>query len=258
MGETSRVTRLLLAAFVVAASAAAVGAGQAGAQPRIVGGERASIGDHSYAVYLTTLDGFQYCGGTLVDATKVVTAAHCTVDKTASEVLVVGGREDKESDAGITSKVVGKIWVHPDYDDVRSGADVSVLTLEKRLPYDTAALAGPDDADLYEPGTVGLILGWGRTASDGDSSQFLLKAEVPVVSDEDCLTSYETYASSSMVCAGLPEGGVDTCQGDSGGPLVVDGVLVGITSWGEGCAEPNKYGVYTRVATYFDDVRRQI
>jgi len=52
------------------------------------------------------------------------------------------------------------------------------------------------------------------------------------------------------VCAGYEQGGVDTCQGDSGGPFVESGELIGITSFGEGCARPGYYGVYTRVASY--------
>ena len=56
-----------------------------------------------------------------------------------------------------------------------------------------------------------------------------------------------------MLCAGYPQGGTDTCQGDSGGPLLakaLDGSLrlVGATSFGDGCAQPGKPGVYARVA----------
>jgi trypsin len=253
MGATARGTRLLLAA-ALAAAVAAVGLTQANADQdgqQIVGGTRASIADHPYVVYLSTADGFQFCGGTLVDDNKVVTAAHCTAGKKPADLVVVAGREDKNSGAGVVSPV-RTIWVHPEFSDVRSGADVSVLTLTQRVPYQPLPLPAKDDADLYRPGQPGLILGWGRVASNGQSSQFLMRASVPVVADKDCTASYPGYKAESMVCAGVPQGGVDTCQGDSGGPLVVNGRLAGITSWGEGCAAPNKFGVYTRLATYRD------
>ncbi len=77
----------------------------------------------------------------------------------------------------------------------------------------------------------------------------LQKATVPIVSDAKCAAAYGTsFDAATMVCAGYDQGGTDTCQGDSGGPLVVAGKLAGITSWGEGCARPGKYGVYTRVS----------
>jgi trypsin len=257
MGETSRIKRLLLAAGVAGAVAATCLPGSAVAGEQIVGGTRASIADHSYAVYLTTPEGFPYCGGTLIDRTKVVTAAHCVVGKKPAEVVVVAGREDKESSAGAEVKLV-KIWVHPAYTDVRGGADVAVLTLAKRLDYRTLAPAGREDAALYQAGMPSTILGWGRTAENGPPSRFLLQASVPLIADAACRTAYPAYKPEAMVCAGLPEGGVDSCQGDSGGPLVVAGRLVGITSWGEGCALPGKPGVYTRVAAYADELGAQL
>jgi secreted trypsin-like serine protease len=253
MGATSRVTRLLLAA-ALASAAVAVGITQANADQenqQIVGGDRASIADHPYVVYLTTADGFQFCGGTLVDDNKVVTAAHCTAGKQPTDIQVVAGREDKESTAGIVSPVK-EIWVHPDFTDVRSGNDVSVLTLTERVPYQPLDLPREDDADLYKAGQPGLILGWGRVAADGQPSRYLLKASVPVMTDPDCTKAYPAYKAQAMVCAGVPQGGVDSCQGDSGGPLIVDGKLAGITSWGEGCAAAGKPGVYTRLAVYRD------
>jgi trypsin len=260
MGATSRVTRLL-AAGVLAAGAVAIGLnggnGTANADQEIVGGNRASIADYSYAVFLTTADGYQYCGGTLVDDNKVITAAHCADGRKPADVVVVAGREDKDSQAGTTSPV-RKIWVHPDFADVRSGADVAVLTLSRRLPYESIDPAGADDKDLYEPGMVGTILGWGRTAADGEPSRFLLRAEVPMIADAGCQKSYPSFKAAAMACAGVAQGGVDSCQGDSGGPLIVDGKLAGITSWGEGCAAPGKPGVYTRVAAYAKDLEDQI
>ena len=259
MGATSRVTRLLLAA-ALAAAAVAVGLTQANADQenqQIVGGTRASIADHPYVVYLTTADGFQFCGGTLVDDNKVITAAHCTAGKQPADIVVVAGREDKESGAGVATPV-REIWVHPDFTDVRSGSDVSVLTLEQRVQYQPLDLPRKDDADLYAAGQPGLILGWGRVAADGQPSRYLLQASVPVMADPDCTKSYPAYKPEAMVCAGVPQGGTDSCQGDSGGPLIVDGKLAGITSWGEGCAAPGKPGVYTRVAVYRDLLEEQV
>lgn len=60
------------------------------------------------------------------------------------------------------------------------------------------------------------------------------------------------------MCAGRATSPVDACQGDSGGPLVADGKLVGIVSWGEGCARPSFPGVYTRVSTFYDDIQAQL
>jgi secreted trypsin-like serine protease len=247
--------RRLLAASVVAAGVVAIGPGQAGARQEIVGGDRASVTDHGYAVFLTTPDGFQYCGGSLVAANKVITAAHCVVDQSPADIEVVAGREDKESNAGVTSQVRA-IWVDHAFTDVRSGADVAVLTLARRLPYPTIGLAR--SADLYKPGTVGTILGWGRTSADGEPSRFLMRAQVPLMRDADCTAAYPAFKAAAMTCAGVPAGGVDSCQGDSGGPLVVDGMLVGVTSWGEGCAAPGKPGVYTRLAAYADELAGRI
>jgi secreted trypsin-like serine protease len=240
---------------MIAAGAVAIGINQANADQQIVGGNRAGIADHGYTVFLTTADGFQYCGGTLVDEDKVVTAAHCAVGRKPADVVVVGGREDKETTAGTASPVT-EIWVHPDFSDVRAGADVAVLTLARPMPYQTVGLAHDDDT--YAPGTVGTILGWGRTSEDGEASRFLLKAQVPLMADAACEKAYPRFQAEAMTCAGVPKGGVDTCQGDSGGPLIIDGELAGITSWGEGCAAPGKPGVYTRVAAYTDDLAGQI
>lgn len=251
-----RLIRLLFAA-ALATAAVAVGLTQASATQEIVGGSRASIADFPYVVFLSTTDGFQFCGGTLVDDNKVVTAGHCTAGKQPADILVVAGREDKESGAGITSQV-RSIWLHPDFTNVRTGADVSVLTLTERLPYEPLDLPRKDDKDLYTAGQPGVILGWGRTAVDGQPSRYLLQATVPVMADPDCLKSYPAYKAESMVCAGVPQGGVDSCQGDSGGPFVVDGKLAGITSWGEGCAGPGKPGVYTRLAAYVDVLQDQV
>ena len=80
----------------------------------------------------------------------------------------------------------------------------------------------------------------------------LRKVDVPLVSSKRCEAAYPDQISDTMICAGLDKGGKDSCQGDSGGPLLVklaDGTraLAGVVSWGEGCARPQKFGVYSKV-----------
>lgn len=224
--------------------------------PNIIGGEDVDISEHPYTVALTSPDGQQFCGGSLVAPNKVVTAAHCTVDSQPADINVVSGRTKMSGDGGTVSKVTD-VWVHPDYQDATVGADISVLTLEGQVDQPTIELATADDAG-YEAGTDSTVIGWGVTSEGGQQSDNLKRVNVPVTSDEDCSAAYNEYDPEAMVCAGFPEGGKDACQGDSGGPLVANDKLIGVVSWGQGCAQPDYPGVYARVGTYHDAVQEQI
>jgi secreted trypsin-like serine protease len=117
-------------------------------------------------------------------------------------------------------------------------------------------IADAVDASAFEPGDPRDDHGLGATFSGGGAVRTLREAEIPLVSDPDCASSYSITASfdaTTMVCAGNLFGGEDSCQGDSGGPLMVPGangrfVLLGDTSFGVGCAFPTQYGVYGEVA----------
>ncbi|MBP2321512.1 secreted trypsin-like serine protease [Kibdelosporangium banguiense] len=240
------------------AALSTVSVASADVSPMIVGGTRANINDYKYTVYLASTSGSQFCGGTLVKANKVVTAAHCTVGRTAASTRVVWGREDKQSSAGTVASV-SSIWIHPSYTTATRGFDVSVLTLSTNLPAPYLPLATTADTALYAAGTQATILGWGTTSSGGSASRYLLKATVPVTSDATCSTAYGTsFVASAMVCAGYPNGGTDTCQGDSGGPMIAGGKLIGDTSWGRGCALAGYPGVYGRIATYNAAITAQL
>jgi secreted trypsin-like serine protease len=111
---------------------------------------------------------------------------------------------------------------------------------------------GAGGAGLWAPGTLETIVGFGATEEGGDVADTLQEAQVPITTDAYCSDAYADFDAGTMVCAGFPEGGVDTCQGDSGGPMLgcdATGALevVGATSFGQGCARPGKPGVYARV-----------
>jgi trypsin len=230
--------------------------------PKIIGGEDTTIEENPFMVALTQPDGFQFCGGAIVAPTKILTAAHCTEGQDPANVKVVAGRTSLSGGGGTTANVTN-IWVNPGFDGNTMVNDASVLTLDQPLSQAPIAVAGPGDEALYTAGANSTVYGWGVTES-GNPSDTLKKVSVPVTADADCTASYaEQFDPTSMVCAGLKEGGKDSCQGDSGGPLegvAPDGTrkVIGIVSWGQGCAEPNFYGVYGRVAAFHDELQGQI
>jgi secreted trypsin-like serine protease len=246
-------------ATVAAAAAALLSAPTAQAAPQpIVGGTTTTTTAYPFMMQITDASQDQFCGGTLVSPTKVVTAAHCMVGESTSSVRVVGGRTYRNGTNGTVSQV-SKIWIHPSYTDATNGDDVAVLTLSTSMPYTTASYVSSSQTGVYAAGTTARIVGWGTTSAGGSSSNQLRTATVPTVSNSSCSSSYGSdYIASDMVCAGYTSGGTDTCQGDSGGPLLIGGVLAGITSWGEGCAEAGYPGVYTRLTTFSSLVTTQV
>lgn len=252
-------TAAALAATAAAATALIGVAPSASAAPQpIVGGTTTTTTAYPFMMQITDSSQNQFCGGTLVSPTKVVTAAHCMVGETTSSVRVVGGRTYRNGTNGTVSRV-SRIWIHPSYTDATNGDDVAVLTLSTSMPYTTAPYVSATQTGVYAAGTTARIVGWGTTSAGGSSSNQLRTATVPIVSNTSCASSYGSdFVASDMVCAGYTSGGVDTCQGDSGGPLLVGGVLAGITSWGEGCAEAGYPGVYTRLTTFSSLVTTQV
>jgi secreted trypsin-like serine protease len=224
-------------------------------QSRILGGTGAGTEDAPWVVALTDRYGNQYCGGTLVRAGEVITAAHCAHDpltgaeRSPKDIRVIAGRTDLRSSQGDEAQV-DDVWVHPGYEDFTTGDDLAVLKLSAPLPQRPLPVVAPGDTTSYEPGTKARVYGWGRTSEDGPPSDTLRSVEVPVAADDTCRSAYPTYDSRSMFCAGYPEGGRDACAGDSGGPIVADGRLIGVVSYGTGCGRPGTPGVYTRLSSY--------
>lgn len=223
------------------------------AQPQIVGGTLASAGEYPYMAALVDPLLGQFCGGTLVKASYIVTAAHCTAFIVPGVTRALLGTTTVNNGGSVHT--VAAVVVHPQYNALTSHYDVAVLRLLNSSTATPLPYASPSQIALWAPGTQATIIGWGTTREGGDPSNELREATVPVVSDTDCIGAYDSINVSPALnlCAGnLANGGVDTCQGDSGGPLMVKNgtafLLAGITSWGEGCAKKGKPGVYTEVA----------
>jgi secreted trypsin-like serine protease len=258
LNRAKRTAALCTATAAAAATALLCAPGAVAAPQPIVGGTTTTTTAYPFMMQITDASQNQFCGGTLVAANKVVTAAHCMVDETTSSVRVVGGRTYLNGTNGTVSKV-SKIWINPDYTDATNGDDVAVLTLSTSMSYTPASYVASTDTGVYATGATARIIGWGTTSESGSSSNQLRTATVPIVSNSSCAGSYGSeFVASDMVCAGYTNGGTDTCQGDSGGPLLIGGVLAGITSWGNGCAEAGYPGVYTRLTTFSNLVKTQI
>ncbi|MEU4442058.1 serine protease [Actinosynnema sp. NPDC050801] len=217
----------------------------------IVGGREAPATPWAVALFD---GGAFFCGGALVAPDKVVTAAHCTVARTAlgdrdrrpADLTAVAGRADLDTGAGRAVRVAA-LWRHPSFTDVSAGHDVATLTLATPLPYRPIRIADATSGQAT-------VYGWGRTGELSAPSRRLREVDVPIRADAECAAEVPDYRPGGMLCAGYPEGGKDACEGDSGGPLTVAGELVGVVSYGRGCARPGQPGVYTRLSRYRDQI----
>ncbi|MYW05287.1 serine protease [Streptomyces sp. SID3343] len=254
---------------VIVVTAVLAGASPSGPPKVIVGGSPADTDTYPWAVALSSRATYgsarsgQFCGGTVIAPTKVLTAAHCMFDENGKRVdrpdlAVLQGRTDLRTTKGREVAVTG-VYVNPRFEQSAIDGDWAVLTLADALDTDSAPIVA-QGADVYAEGSAATVIGWGDTTGNGDYSSTLRQVTVPLISDTTCRTAYPggpygQYDPAGMVCAGERQGGKDACSADSGGPLLLDGTLAGIVSWGDGCAQARKPGVYTRVAAFARDIR---
>ncbi|MEK8034524.1 serine protease [Ideonella sp. DXS29W] len=242
------------------------------AQPEVVGGKTAKDGRWPFMVALLdagTASNYdaQFCGASLISSRDVLTAAHCVKGSKPAQIQVLVGTQDLKS--GGRRVNIARITVHPKYNSRTSDSDVAVLRLAEEVtditPVEYASTLAEEDK-YAAAGKPVWGMGWGETETTPHFPNQLQNVKVPVTDRTVCnaADAYNGKVTDTMLCAGLAEGGKDTCQGDSGGPLVAkngDGqfhLQVGVVSWGYGCADPNHYGIYSRMATLGAWVKDQV
>jgi len=257
-----------------------------GVNTEVVGGQPVAQGTFRFMtlIFVDVGSGVLRCGGSLIEARFVLTAAHCVEDLDGDVLgpdaftLIVGRAALSDTGKGVVRGVVD-VDQHPQWNPATDANDVAVLELDAAVPEGFArplALVGAGDTRFDDAGQPVLVAGWGRTSAGGASSNQLRSANLNIVGSAACNAAYEAFGGiipALMVCAAFQ--GRDSCQGDSGGPLFAPEVIgfdvkkmkrkkgkkrkkvripitrevqMGIVSFGIGCAEPGFPGVYTRIS----------
>lgn len=151
-----------------------------------------------------------------------------------------------------------RIIDHPNYNKNTFDYDFSLLKIYGRIIYNAKqrAIKLPEENDQSKVGQSVRVLGWGNTMNSEESTDYLREVKLIIVDDSECEKAYKDYQIDiklNKVCAVHPDrvDGKDACQGDSGGPLqrLDDGVLIGVVSFGVGCAKADFPGIYARVSS---------
>jgi len=236
--------------------------GQANAASRIVNGTETAENQYPWQaamVYSGTSSVF--CGGSVIGSKHILTAAHCTqavTDYSLKYQVLVGAHNLTNSAESELRLDAIRFIQHADYDSSTYDNDIAIIVLKgsgisfANSDVRPVCLPTSDDNDYDDVDAI--VSGWGALESGGKQPDVLMEVTVPTMTNTKCLKYYPNGITDNMLCAGYKEGMRDSCQGDSGGPLTYNSdsayVLIGVVSWGNGCAWPRNPGVYARVTKY--------
>ncbi|XP_076075122.1 serine protease hepsin-like [Mytilus galloprovincialis] len=236
---------------------------RSGGSYRIVGGKEATPYSWPWQVAILTRWKEQYCGGTLIAPGWVLTAAHCIRKRgKRRRVIVRIGEHDmrlvegREVDLRLDSD-----YPHHNFDYETITNDIALLKLKKpeKVKNNVEYACLPEEGEDIPDQTMCMTVGWGKEKNTHlFGSTVLQEAEVPIVNKKKCRKAFDYKITEKQICAGYKKGGIDSCAGDSGGPLLcpknINGttrwIVYGVTSYGEGCGQKGKYGIYTNVSHY--------
>ncbi|XP_039501983.1 transmembrane protease serine 9 [Drosophila santomea] len=242
-------------------------------QERIVGGINA--GPHEFPwIAVLFKSGKQFCGGSLITNSHILTAAHCVARMTSWDVAALTanlGDYNIGTDFEVqhVSRRIKRLVRHKGFEFSTLHNDVAVLTLSEPVPFTREIQpiclpTSPSQQSRSYSGQVATVAGWGSLRENGPQPSILQKVDIPIWTNAECARKYGRAAPGgiieSMICAG--QAAKDSCSGDSGGPMVInDGgryTQVGIVSWGIGCGKGQYPGVYTRVTSLLPWIYKNI
>ncbi|XP_015249447.1 PREDICTED: suppressor of tumorigenicity 14 protein-like [Cyprinodon variegatus] len=227
---------------------------------RIIGGQASRKGEWPWQVSLHARGQGHTCGASVLNDRWLLTAAHCVQNEYAEAnqwEAFLGLHVQGQTNEWTVTRRIKRIIPHEDYNTFNFDNDIALMELDSSVTLNQYIypICLPPSSDDFPAGQEAWITGWGAMVEGGSSAKILQKAMVRIINQTTCKNLLQDDVTDRMLCAGILDGGVDACQGDSGGPLTVINpsgrvFVAGLVSWGQGCAQRDKPGVYTRMTKF--------